>query len=178
MSTGTLRAALFLAVLLSACKSGLPTPRSHWSPNHWTIDSVPSRMVKHLTGYRRDMDGSYIEYQWRKKKDINLTLRRHFANNNPDNPFLPDDPSRVQRRPPHSPLPDPINYFHAESIAFGLITLGWSGAFIPIPVDSLVATIAGGWGEFFGGFADTFTGDTGEKAENPPGTSRFRVKNR
>jgi len=167
-----LRNALLLAVplLASACNSGGVHPSV--SASHWTIDSVPSRMVKHVTGYRSDMDGRYIEYQYQKKKDINLTLRRHFANNDPDNPFLADDPSRTSRRPPHSLAPDPLYYMHAESLFVGVVTLGLSGAFIPIPIDSLAATVDGGWGEFW----DGFTGDT--EAESPPPPSEFRVKNR
>ena len=102
--TGTLRIALALALpLFAACKTGLPS----YEGEHWKIDSVPDRMVKHFTGYRADRDGDYIDYQYQKKKHVSGTLRRHFANNSPDSPFEPDDPSQTKRRPPHSIWPDP-----------------------------------------------------------------------
>jgi hypothetical protein len=166
---------LVVPLFLLGCRSG---HHGSYFGEHWGGGSLGGRITKHFTGYRHDLDETYIDHQYRKKKDINLTLRRHFANNNPDNPFQVDDPSRIQQRPPHSVLPDPIYYMHAESLAFGLVTLGWTGAFIPIPVDSLVATVDGGWGEMWDGVANTFTGDTGSKIESPPGTSKFEVKNR
>ncbi len=169
---------LSAAALLSAgCKSGPPTPRTHWSANHWTIDSVPMRMVKHFTGYDHERERSYIDYQWQKKKDINLTLRRHFLNNNPDSPFQADDPSRVAPRPPHSLFPDPIGYIHLEGIALGFVVLAQTGVFVPLPVDSLSATFFGGWGEFGEGFSDTFDGEL-EHEQEPPDLSDFEVKNR
>jgi hypothetical protein len=179
MSPRTPRLALLLAVplFLLGCRSG---HHGSYFGEHWGVGSVGQRISKHFTGYRPDVDESYIDYQYGKKKDINLTLRRHFANNNPDNPFQAEDPSRVQQRPPHSLLPDPVYYLHVESLAFGLVTLGWSGAFIPIPVDSLIATTTtgAGWAELWDGVANTFTGDTGSELASPPGTSKFKVKNR
>ena len=165
-------ASALLAVLVAApaCKSGPPTPRSHWSPNHWTVDSVGSRMAKHFTGYRKDLHGSYIDYQFRKKKSINTTMRRHFLNNNPDNPFVGDDPSQTAPRPPHSIWPDPLYYIHAEGLLLGLVVLGWSGTYVPVPFDSLVATATGGGDEFFQG------GTSAQR--DPPPTRKFRIKNR
>lgn len=170
MSTGTLRAALLLLPLFAACKTGLPSHEA----SHWAADSVPDRMFKHFTGYRADLDGTFIDYQYEKKKDISRTLRRHFANNSPDSPFEPEDPSQTKRRPPHSIAPDPLYYMGAESIIFGLVTLGTSGTFIPIPVDSLMATFDGGWGEFGRGFTE----GADAEAQTPPGVSKFKVKNR
>jgi len=130
-------------------------------------------MTKHFTGYRADKDGRFIDYQYAKKKDISRTLRRHFANNSAGSPVDPYDPSQTSRRPPHSIAPDPLYYFGAESLFMGVVTLGVSGAFIPIPVDSLIATFNGGWGEFGRGF----TQGADAEAKNPPGVSKFRVKN-
>jgi hypothetical protein len=42
----------------------------------------------------------------KRKKNIELTLRRHFFNNNPDNPFEPYDPDVNAPRPNHSLFPD------------------------------------------------------------------------
>lgn len=171
MLTGKLRTALLLAIpMIAACKTGLPSPQTE----HWTLDSVPERMVKHFTGYRGDLDGSFRQYQYDKKKHVNRTLRRHFINNSPTNPFEANDPSQTNRRPPHSPAPDPLYYIGAEGIFIGLATLGMGGAFVPIPVDSLIATVGGGWGEFWRGFSR----GAGGNAKNPPRVSDFQVKNR
>ncbi|MSR62362.1 MAG: hypothetical protein EXS08_07955 [Planctomycetes bacterium] len=171
MPTGTLRTALLLALpVFVACKSGGPSNEGE----HWMVDSVPQRMAKHFTGYRADVDGRYIDFQYQKKKDISSTLRRHFLNNSPDSPFEADDPSATSRRPPHSPAPDPLYYFGAESLFFGVATLAMSGSFIPVPVDSVIATVFGGWGEFGRGFTE----GANAQAETPPSVGRFRVKNR
>jgi hypothetical protein len=169
--SGTLRTALLLALpLFAGCKTGLPSSQS----DHWVIDSVPSRMSKHFTGYRKDRDGTFIDYQYQKKKHINRTLRRHFANNSANSPIEPNDPSQTSRRPPHSIAPDPLYYMGAESVFIGLVTLGMSGAFIPIPIDSVIATVSGGWDEFGRGFTE----GADAEAESPPGVSKFKVKNR
>jgi len=174
---GTLRFALLAAPLLvAACRTSQPAPAG--LSNHWSVDSVPERIAQHFTGYRRDRNGEYIDYQYEKKKHISLTLRRHFMNNDPDSPFEPEDPSRTGRRPDHSVLPDPIYYINAEGVATGIVLVGTSGAFVPIPVDSLIATTFGGWGEFWDGITGTFTGGGEAEAEKPVGTSKFKVKNR
>ena len=169
MLTGSLRAALLVALpLLASCKTGTST-----NGEHWAVDSVPSRMVKHFTGYRSDIDGRYVDFQYQKKEHINVTLRRHFLNNSPDDPFEPNDASQTERRPAHSPAPDPLAYFHAESIFIGFGLLGLTGAFIPVPVDSLIATfLPGGGSEFARGF------EGGGSAKTPPSVGSFRVKNR
>lgn len=170
MLTGIKRALLLLLALplFAACKTGVASAEGE----HWAVESVPSRIVKRLTGYRADLDGEFIDFQYRKKKSINLTLRRHFLLNSPDNPFEASDPTQTARRKAHSIAPDPVYYMHAESLFIGLGTLGWWGTFVPIPVDSLIATIDGGWGEFGRGFAG------GGSARKPPSVGSFKVKNR
>ncbi len=170
-----LRSALLLVLplfgsLVAACKSSPPSVQA----SHWTVDSVPERMFRHFTGYRADRDGRFVDYQYQKKKSISNTLRRHFANNSPDSPFSAEDASQTHRRPPHSIAPDPLYYMGAESILLGFVALGASGGFVPIPVDSLLATFDGGWGEFFRGFTE----GANAEAESPPGVSKFKVKNR
>lgn len=171
-----LRTALCLVPLLvpflGACKSGLPSSNG----DHWAIDSVPQRMVKHFTGFRPDRDGKFIDYQYLKKKDISRTLRRHFGNNAPNSPISAEDASQTNRRPPHSLAPDPLYYMGAESIVIGFAMLGITGTFIPIPVDSVLATFTAddGWGEFGRGFSE----GADAEAKVPPGASKFRVKNR
>jgi hypothetical protein len=176
MSIGKLRpssrllALLAVVPLLGACQTGLTSSDGA----HWTVDSLPERMMKRFTGYRADTDGSFRDFQYRKKKDINVTLRRHFANNSADNPFEANDASQTKPRPPHSPAPDPLYYFHAESVFMGLASLGLNGSFVPVPVESILATVFGGWSEFGRGFTKGASGNAGK----PPGVSKFEVKNR
>ena len=176
MSIGTLRspscllACLGVLPLLGACQTGQTLDSGY----HWTVESLPNRMMKRFTGYRADSDGTFRDFQYRKKKDINVTLRRHFANNSADNPFEANDASQTTRRPPHSLAPDPLYYFHAESVFTGLASLGLNGSFVPVPIDSILATVFGGWSEFRRGFTQGASGN----AINPPGVSKFEVKNR
>jgi len=176
MSTGPLRAVLLLALpLFAACKTGVPSVEGE----HWVVDSVPMRMVHRFTGYRPDLDGSYIDFQYRKKKSINNTLRRHFLNNSPDNPFEASDPSQTNRRHAHSIAPDPLYYMHAESLFIGMATLGIWGTFIPIPVDSLIGTVCTGWFDGWDGFGEFVDGFVAAgSAKSPPSPSSFRVRNR
>ena len=107
-------------------------------------------------GYEPDVDGEYIDYQWQNKLHIAKTLQRHFLNWNPDNPFQPDDPDYHATRPIHSPLPNPLNYFHVESLVIGAALLG-TGTFIPLPIDSVIATLApGGPEELVAGLSVAF----------------------
>jgi hypothetical protein len=172
-----LRTALSLSVLVCAaagCKTMAGTPESHWN-----IDSVPNRITTHFTGYRGPIDGNYREFQWRKKKSIDLTMRRHFLNNNPENPLEVADPSRTEVRPPFGILPDPVHYFHVESIVIGGALLAATGTFLPIPVDSLIATFTpGGTREFSDGISDTFSGDWEGELDKPAPPSKFKVRRR
>ena len=176
MPTGSLRTVFLLALpLFAACKTGAPSSQGEF----WMADSVPMRMVKHFTGYRPDLDGSYIDFQYRKKKSIDNTLRRHFLNSSSDNPFEPNDPSQTSRRPAHSLAPDPIYYMHLESLFIGAATLGIWGTFVPLPIDSLIGTVTTGWcdsWEGFGEFVDGFT--AAGSAKEPPSPGSFRVRNR
>ena len=173
----------FLATALVAVVALLPAAVSCTSPSpwggHWNADSLGPRLSKSFLGYRDDLAwASYREFQWQEKRDINMTLRRHFLNNNPDNPFQPDDPSLTQVRGPHSLLPDPLYYFHIESLAWGLVFLSATGVFLPIPVGSLIATFEpGGFAEFGRGFTETFSGHFRPRLEDPPSDDDFRVKN-
>ena len=163
-----------LVAAFSSCKTDPGVPESHWN-----IDSKPADFFKHLTGYRGAIDGSYREFQLRKKKSINLTIRRHLLNNNPHNPFQIEDPHLYDARNDWGLLPDVVGFFHFEALAFGLITFGIWGTFLPIPVDSVIAIFTpGGMGEFGRSFVGTFSGSWGHREQMPPPVSEFRVKNR
>jgi len=171
-----LRHLLGLCLLTAvSCKSGSEV---RTAPNHWNVDSLSPRIVRHLTGYRPDLHGDFPSYQYGKKKDINLTLRRHFLNNNPKNPLQAEDPAMVEERRNASIVPDTLNWFHIESLAVGGTLLAWSGAFIPIPIESLIASTMVP-SEFAGGWSDTFKGKwTTARTYEVPSPSKFKVKNR
>jgi len=127
--------------------------------NHWNFASVPPRIARNVLGYDAARDGAYRDFQWERKKDINLTLRRLFLNDNPENPFQEYDPTLYEGRPVHSILPNPIRYIHLEGILLGWAITGAGGGFFPIPVDSLIGTFdAGGGEEFSRGISATLTG--------------------
>jgi hypothetical protein len=128
-----------LLVSLSSCQSQAAHQR-----DHWTGYSVGPSLSRAFLSYDAETDGSYRDFQWRKKKDIELTMRRHLFNHNPDNPFEAVDESIYEPRPVHSPLPAPWRYIHVEGLAFAAISLGTGGLFIPIPVDSLIGTMEEG----------------------------------
>jgi hypothetical protein len=136
-------------------------------------------MAKAGLGYDAERDGSYRAFQWRQKRDINLTLRRHFLNSNPANPFQVDDPDYVGQRPLHSVLPNPIDYFHLESLTTGVGLLAWSGAFLPIPIGSVLGTIEkGGWKEFKDGIRTTIDGNYRARLDQPPAPEEFRIRSK
>jgi hypothetical protein len=154
-----LHSALAGAALLAigtGCQAGAP-----YIDDHWNFKSVPPRMARHILGYDAGRDGEYRDFQWQRKKDINLTLRRHILNDNPENPFQEYDPSLYEGRPVHSILPNPVMYIHLEGLFVGwALTAVGSGAFIPIPIDSLIGTFEPGGGEeFMRGIDASFSGE-------------------
>jgi len=168
-----LHVALLCGALLSGCASRGP------AMDHWNLGSVGARASKSFLGYRADLDGSYRERQWQDKRDISLTLRRHLLSNNPDNPFVADDPGRSEQRPPHSILPDPLYYFHVEALIVAGLTYGWLGVPLPIPIGSLIASFEpGGGSEFVQGLGVPFSGSYGGTIGEPPDNDEFRVRRR
>ena len=174
----------FAAVLLGAAlfAVGAGGCRTNTNPalDHWNIATIKPRLAKSFLGYRADLDGDYRDFHVRQRQDINLTLRRHFLNNNPENPFQAPDPVYdAGGRPPHSLLPNPLNYFHLESIVIGFITYGLWDVFIPLPIFSIAASFQDGGGEeFWQGMKEPFrTGSFGGQLERePPPVKEFRVR--
>lgn len=117
--------------------------------DHWNFRSVPPRVARTILGYDASRDGMYRDFQWRRKQDINLTMRRYFLNDNPENPFQEFDPDLYEGRPVHSILPNPLMYIHLEGILLGWAITGSGGGFFPLPVDSLIGTFEPGGGEEF-----------------------------
>ncbi|MCB9915682.1 MAG: hypothetical protein H6828_11115 [Planctomycetes bacterium] len=151
MKISSLACAGAAALLVTSCVSSPSAAHEHWSSR-----SVAPQMSRVLLGYDPDTDGEYLDYQWENKLHIAKTMQRHLLNWNPDNPFQPDDPDYYKPRPLHSPLPNPVNYFHVESMVIGACLFG-AGAFVPVPVDSVIATLSpGGKEEFVEGLSVTF----------------------
>jgi hypothetical protein len=148
-----LLAGLAFAFFAAGCHS---TSKEHY--NHWNNRSISQRMSYHFLGYNPVEDGSYRDFDAEQKKAINLTMRRHLLNSNPYNPLQPWDPSLERPRRKNSLLPYPWNFIHAEGLVMGAIMLNPSvGAFIPIPVGSLVGVLEpGGVDEFMDGIGETF----------------------
>jgi len=107
--------------------------------DHWSTYSIGPRVGRAFLGYDSETDGeSYLEFQWRRKQESSLTVRRHFFNHNPDNPFQSEARNYPAPRPANSPFPNPLSYFH--------LTL----------LDGPIATFdQGGFDEFWGGIGET-----------------------
>jgi hypothetical protein len=162
-----------LALLGASTACSAPTgPRD----NHWNIESLGQRVPYHTLGYRPGIDGSYKDFQWRQKREINLTLRRHFMNDNPHNPFQHPVPEPSAIRPPLSIAPDFVDWFHVSSLVWGGVLMGATGTFIPLPVDSLLGLFEeGGLTEFGQGFAYSAKGTWPAGTPMPPDPADFRV---
>ena len=109
-----------------------------------------------------------------QQQHIRLTLRRHFLNNNPTNPFQPYDPNFVT--PPRFGITTtPLAWVGFDAFAMGWIMYAWTGAFIPIPVDTLLGYMGDtAWGAAILG---TTEGQPDLK-DRPPGPKKFKVKNK
>ncbi len=134
--------------------------------DHWNASSTVPRMTRTFLGYDSSRDGSYRAFAWERKASINLTLRRHLFNHNPDNPNHAVASGTYKERPVNSLLPNPINFIHVEGLVLGLIPLAAGGFYFPIPVDSIVGIFEegtkgteDGLDEFMSGIEQTF-GDT------------------
>ncbi|MEM7308625.1 MAG: hypothetical protein AAF682_18220 [Planctomycetota bacterium] len=169
-----------LSLVLAAAGLALSSCASTPGPydNHWNIGGLGPRLAYHGLSYRPDHADSYRDHQWQQKQDINMTLRRHFLNSNPDNPFQPDDPSLSNPRAPHSIVPDVVDYFHLESLAFGAAFSAISGTFIPVPIGSILGTLEKGGGhEFAQGIEQTLSGSFRGTLGEPAPVEEFRVRN-
>ncbi len=179
MMSPTRLAALFLGVSLSALVGTGCQSAPGQAHNHWNASSASSRAAYNLLGYREGATSSYREHQWEEKRDIDLTLRRHFLNSNPFNPFQAEDASVVAPRDPHSLFPNPVAYFHLESVVTGTALLALSGAFIPLPIGSMIGTFEkGGWAEMDAGAVNTFSGSFHRTLAMPTHPDDFKVHNR
>lgn len=145
--------ALGLVAILGGCNAN---PETH-THDHWTLRGVAPRWTRATLGYDADKEGKYIDYQYRNKKSIYLTMKRHLLNENPENPFQVEDTDFYEPRPTHSILPRPWHYINFEGIVWGGIFAASGGVFFPLPVDSVIGTGSEGGGkEFTEGIQRTF----------------------
>jgi hypothetical protein len=145
--------------------------------NHWNVGGLAPRLAYHGLSYKPHLSESYRDHERSQKESINLTLRRHLLNNNPDNPFQPEDSSLSNTRVPHSILPDPVEYFHLESLVFGVAISALTGVFVPVPFGSVLGTLEeGGPTEFVDGLHQTLTGSFRGILGEPAPVSEFRVR--
>ena len=137
--------------LLASCQS-----RNVAVGEHWTERQIGTSMGKAFLSYDVEDSGDYRDFAWRKKQSINITLRRHLLNHNPDNPFQAKDWSNYDDRPVNSPLPRVWDYIHLEGLVMGGILYAGTGFFIPIPIDSVIGTFStpGGDQEFIDGIGE------------------------
>jgi hypothetical protein len=140
------------AILLSGCAS-----QAAYEHDHWTGYSIAPRVSRAFLSYDPEKYPVYRDFQWQKKKNIELTLRRHFFNHNPDNPFEADDKTVYAPRGTHSLVPNPVPYIHLEGLVLGAAAYAGGGIFVPIPVDSLIGTFEDGGSEEFIEGVDQFT---------------------
>ena len=158
-------------VFFASCQTTDP------SYNHWNMSGLVPRMAYHLLSYDTTKGVPYYKHVQEQRESINMTLRRHLLNDNPENPF--------QRKnvwlPSHqhfSPLPNPVNFFHLSSAAFGSILLGAGGPFILFPIEVIPVLLEdGGPTELWAGVNETFSGETAIE-HGPAPVSEFKVKNR
>ncbi len=89
--------------LLAALTTACTTPA--YENNHWHINSVGPRISYHFLGYTRTTDGDLDEKLWSDVDDVQLTVRRHFGNSNPENPFIP-----MPTQAPYRPTPPEVEF--------------------------------------------------------------------
>ncbi len=142
----------FLALALATSLAAGCSSSGQYTTDHWSEHSVGPSVSRYFLGYDAAKDGDYRDFQWRRKQDVNLLLRRYFLNHNPDNSHQREVASRYAPRPNHSLLPNPVRYIHVE----GLV-LGFAVGF-PLPVDSILGTLEpGGFQEFNNGIKETLS---------------------
>lgn len=100
---------LLLACAALPLAAGCTTQGAHGN-DHWGQRSISNSIGRAFLGYEEERDGRYIDFQDKKKREFNLTIRRYFFHHNPDNPFEVYDPSYYKERYPLALMPDTLNY--------------------------------------------------------------------
>lgn len=93
-------AASFAPLAIGLALAGVSGCRSAQQNNHWHVDNVGTRVSYQMTGDLLANDRRWREEASEDGGAFALTLRRHFLNDDPNNPLLP---STVRRVPPPQP---------------------------------------------------------------------------
>ncbi len=144
--------------------------------NHWNFSGLTPRIAYHLLSYDTEGGKPYYQHANDQRSSINLTIQRHLFGDNPENPNRRENVWIPNQRP-FSPCPNPFNFFHLSSVAFGSALLGAGGGFVLFPIEVIPVMLEeGGPTELWAGFRQTFTGKSNiQRGPAPP--SEFRVKN-
>ncbi len=94
-----------LVALVSACS----TQGAHGN-DHWSQRSISNSMGRAFIGYDEARDGDYEGHVYESRKSISATIRRHFFNHNPENPFQAYDASYFEPRHKYTVNPDTMTY--------------------------------------------------------------------
>ena len=146
---------LATAILAGACASSNPDDASHWNAGH-----VGKSGERVLTGYDAELDGPRYSYERDNAASIALTVRRHFMNDNPNNP--------LQMRRGWGDLDNPYNmtagiadagYLMRDTAVVGWYTLS-EGALMF--VYTVVGIPLGLFGVGYPGVATMWTNDSAE----------------
>ena len=145
--------------------------------NHWNFSGLTPRIAYHVLSYDTNGGVPYYQHVNDQRSSINLTVRRHLIGDNPENPFRRRN-AWIPNQGHFSPLPNPLNFFHLSSVAFGSALLGAGGGFILFPIEVIPVMLEdGGPSELWAGIHETFTGkNTLERGPAP--VSEFKVRNR
>ena len=163
-----IRTLLAAPLALSCVSCNLSSSGQHMD-DHWSWRSIMPRANRYILGYDANQHGTYRDFQYERKQAIELDIRRHFFNHNPDNPNHPEVPSRFEPRPDHSLLPNPARYIHLEGLLLGAALIPATGGFFPLPVDSILGTAdEGGWDEFMHNREEALAEDEVISASVPP----------
>ena len=150
----TLLSSLTLAALaLGGCYT---TPASHWDP-----ESAPESASYHFFGANDSTPNTIVETTKQGSRSITLTMRRHFFNDNPNNPLQDHRYDPYDRYIPIWHMPYYAVLDTAEMVTLGLVHTG-EGAFgaVLMPWQLLAGT------------------SSVSSYEEPPRPSEFKVKNK
>lgn len=77
----------FVGLTSSGCQSLNGDRDDPLYDSHWNTGSLRGRAQRAFLGYDADRDGSVLDHAQSNGESIALTLRRHFLNDNPENPL-------------------------------------------------------------------------------------------
>ena len=131
-----------IALLGAACLLGLASCQTHqpdiYRTSHWNIQSLENRVAYHALGYQPELDSTYGEFRVEENRAIYTTLRRHFLNQNPSNPFQDWPDETAVERFPHDILINPLEIAYLGAVAAG-VAAGAAGM-IGVPVDYMIGS--------------------------------------